>query len=440
MSKYDWSRGPAELDPHSLAKHTILREYIERYVSILTRSGAIPSLRITLIDGFAGGGEYFVRGQGAQIHDGSPLILINAVRAAVAKLDAARKKPIAVDANFVFIEKEHDAYEYLRAALPKRFEQKFLDEKVQCIRGSFEDQLEGIIKGLRSARGRKPYPIFVLDQYGYSDVPIEMIARIMSEFSHAEVFLTLAVDNISAFSRSLGGALRRLRSSLRIDTAQIEAIVGGRMAIEEIEALPEEDRNRIMSQIQCVLHEAFAKHAGAKCYTPFFITSTKSHRSYWFLHLANNARANDVVKDLHWETANHFKHHGRPGTNMLVLGVDPSKVQLSFDFGDSARTSTLNALIQELPVRLREEKYRAGVSVNDLYADLCNETPASKGILKHGIDELCAVGELKKRGADDEERRLTTGIGNSDIVQPAKMGLLFSIPHLRNPKARPRKR
>ncbi|MBK8256432.1 MAG: three-Cys-motif partner protein TcmP [Polyangiaceae bacterium] len=87
-SHYDWSNGPAEIEAHSLAKHTILREYIERYVTILMKGGGIPEQRITLIDGFAGGGEYVVKGLGGAIHDGSPPILINAVRTATAKLDA----------------------------------------------------------------------------------------------------------------------------------------------------------------------------------------------------------------------------------------------------------------------------------------------------------------------------------------------------------------
>ncbi|WP_437730886.1 three-Cys-motif partner protein TcmP [Sorangium sp. So ce1335] len=79
MAKYDWSDGPATLGAHSLAKHTILREYIERYIPILTKGGTVP-LKLMLIDGFAGGGQYVVEGQGNTLHPGSPLILINAVR------------------------------------------------------------------------------------------------------------------------------------------------------------------------------------------------------------------------------------------------------------------------------------------------------------------------------------------------------------------------
>jgi three-Cys-motif partner protein len=201
--EYDWSQGPAELAPHSLAKHTILREYVERYISILTKGGTLPNLRVTLIDGFAGGGEYVVKGEGSKIHPGSPIILINAVRSAIARINAERTKPIHVDADFIFVEKQREAFNYLEFTLAKNFEKDFLDNKVHRIHGAFEDHVWKIVNGLRSGRGKKPRAIFVLDQYGYNKIPIDMIARIMREIENAEIFLTLAVDHIAAFAGSL---------------------------------------------------------------------------------------------------------------------------------------------------------------------------------------------------------------------------------------------
>jgi three-Cys-motif partner protein len=431
-SHYDWSNGPAEIEPHSLAKHTILREYVERYVDILMRSGGIPEQRITLIDGFAGGGEYVEKGSGGKVHDGSPPILINAVRAATEKINAGRKKPVNVDADFIFVEKERSAFDYLEATLRKRFDEGFLDRKVKTIHGAFEDEVEGIVKRLKSATGRKPRPIFVLDQYGYSSIPFDLIAGLMQKFPKPEVFLTLAVDHIQAYAPSLEGARRLLRATLRVPQA-VDDFITGKRAFEEVDTLGDGDRSTIMRYIQCVLHEGFAKHAGARCYTPFFITSKGSRRSYWFLHLANDSKANDVVKELHWQVANHFQHHGRPGTGMLTLGFDPAKHtgQLSlFDFGDSARDRTVNTLIEELP-RILQEKYERGVTLKDLYGDLCNETPASMKILGTTLNELCRIGELTKEGAGGEVREPTTVMKDDDIIRPTAHRLLFSIPQLR---------
>jgi three-Cys-motif partner protein len=427
LSKYGWKDGPATLGPHSLAKHTILRDYIEEYVRILTRSGSYPCPDLMLIDGFAGGGEYVVEGQGSKIHDGSPIVLMNAVETARARLNGpGRKKPFDVNASFVFIEKKRDNWAYLKATLERRFDKKFIDEKVQLIHGSFEDEIDAILRRIQSAPKRKPRPIFVLDQYGYSAIPIDTIAKIMTSVKSAEIFLTLAVDHISQHARTAKEALGRLEGALRIDP-RLDEFISGRRDMEEAAGLSGEDRSRLMAHIQYLLHEAFAKNAGARCYTPFFITSKGSHRSYWFLHLANNSKANDVVKELHWKVSNHFEHFGREGTGMLMLGYDPSRIkpQLAFDFGDSAKARTESALVEELPAII-QARYSNGVTLKDLYDALSNETPASKTILGNAVNVLCREDEFEKKGADGEEREAATQVKDSDLIRLVKSPTLFS--------------
>jgi hypothetical protein len=58
--KYAWSVGspPPPLDPHSAAKHELVRSYVSRYVDILTSDPRHDVLNVTLVDGFAGGEEY----------------------------------------------------------------------------------------------------------------------------------------------------------------------------------------------------------------------------------------------------------------------------------------------------------------------------------------------------------------------------------------------
>lgn len=433
---YDWSHGPAVIDPHSLAKHTILREYVERYVSILTHRGNIPNLRITLVDGFAGGGEYVVKGQGDKIHPGSPLILMDAVRVATARINVGRTKPVEVDADFIFVEKDKTAFEHLKAALPRHVGKGFMERRVRLLHGSFEEHLPTIVKEIRSKPGRKSNPIFVLDQYGYTLVPVGMLRQIMGPFDKAEVFLTIAVDHLSAYAPTLEEARSRVLSAMKLPH-QAANLLAGAVDFEEVEQLEPEHRATIMRSVQQMFHETFATQSGARCYTPFFITSRGSHRSYWFLHLSHNSRANDEVKNLHWGLSNSFQHHGRPGTSMLTLGFDPSKTssQLSFNFDASARDRTVDALIQELP-RLMLDKYRGGISLKDLYANICSETPATKEILGDALNELCTVGVLDKQGSSGEARELTTKLQDKDIVSPSSSGRLFSIAELRAPTRR----
>lgn len=425
-AEYDWEIGnPAILEPHSVAKHEILRRYIEEYIQILTADPRVPDFRLTLIDGFAGGGEYVVRGS-ADLHDGSPFVLINAVRTAEALVNQRRTKPIALDTSFVFVEKKKSNFLYLEDALARRLDQK-ARSKVTTIHGAFEEHVDQIIRGLKPDRGRKPRPIFVLDQYGYSDVPVDLIARIMRELPHAEVFLTLAYGWIGAYAKGPVAQALRIQKSLHI-APHLRTFAEGSRDIDEIAELPTNDKVAAMRYIQQLLHEGFAKQAGAKCYTPFFITSRGSNRSYWFLHLANSARANDVIKDLHWGVKNHFVHYG--GAGLLMLGYDPARPvddteQRAFGFDKSAHERTVEALLEDLPRRLQEE-YPNGVSFGKLYETICNETPASKKILREPLDRLCAEGQLKKQGAEGEERAISTRIKDTDVILlPAQRAFSF---------------
>ena len=63
MSKkkpYNWSdsRKPPLLQPHSIAKHEVIEAYLERYLEVLTADPRQDALRLTIVDGFSGGGMY----------------------------------------------------------------------------------------------------------------------------------------------------------------------------------------------------------------------------------------------------------------------------------------------------------------------------------------------------------------------------------------------
>src|SRR5437016_5461354 len=80
---HKWRIGelPPEIRPHSLAKHRVIQNYLLRYVGVLTSNLKIPELRLTLVDGFAGGGVYR-DWQTNEGRDGSPLLMLNAMREA----------------------------------------------------------------------------------------------------------------------------------------------------------------------------------------------------------------------------------------------------------------------------------------------------------------------------------------------------------------------
>src|SRR3989344_3107214 len=106
-----------DMEPHTQAKHAILRKYLDAWLPILSSW----SKKVNIIDGFSGPGQY----RGGQ--DGSPIISINAVK--------EHKIPLSSKIFFLFIEKDRDRYDFLDQKL-KNFT---IPENVEysCVCGEF---------------------------------------------------------------------------------------------------------------------------------------------------------------------------------------------------------------------------------------------------------------------------------------------------------------
>ena len=110
MSKkhYDWDNGPAELKQHSVAKHELLRSYLAEYFPTLVSSPSQDELRLTIVDGFAGGGLY-LHESSSELMLGSPFICLQAAEEAEARINANRVKKVAFNVDFVFVEQNPNA-------------------------------------------------------------------------------------------------------------------------------------------------------------------------------------------------------------------------------------------------------------------------------------------------------------------------------------------
>lgn len=415
---YDgWESGERpEIAAHSLAKHRILREYVERYIHVLTARHGMERLALTLVDGFAGGGEY-TDARARVTRPGSPQILIDAVRAGEQAVNASRTKPLKIDARFVFVEKNPAVARFLLEVLRTRGDAPRDDGLIRLLVGEFESHVDAIISDIMS-RGRAHRAIFVLDQYGYTGVPVATIARIFKRLPNAEVFLTLAVGWITAYLPNAQMAAQKLGLPHEV-IAEILAAEADYFNVGDSERRPD------LLTVQRILHSGFTPEAGARFYTPFFIVSRESNRPYWFLHLANAVRANDVVKGLHWEVENHFEHFG--GAGLTMLGYDPLAdpdytSQLGFQFDNAARRRTLAALGRDLPGRIASRP--GGLSFHQLHEAVCNETPATSELLAESVRALVEAGELANQGCDGERRRPSTLPEPGDLISIPRQGRL----------------
>lgn len=412
--RYRWDlSAPPSIGAHSLAKHRILRQYLHEYVRVLTqRTPGMEVLELSIVDGFAGGGLY--RADDGSLVDGSPLIAIDALRAAEVEINQDRRKPLSVRAKFYFVDEAQDAMACLRTLLDRRVDiRRDCDgASVHTFQKQFENALPAIVSDIRGGRRTSPRAIFILDQYGYTDVPAGLLKKIFTELPRAEAFVTIAVGWIAAYLRDLDTIGKRLG----VPPERVRALAD---ALENEDSLDARDSKHhdTFFLIQRLLRDAFIAESSLY-YTPFFIVSRQSNRAYWLLHLANNATAHDVVKSLHWKNENHFQHFGKAGLDML--GFDPERetsrdtAQRSFFFfDDDAKARTRGALHSPLADLLAS----AGpLPFNDLFARVCNETPATKEIVGRSLNDLAREGAIDKRGKDGQVRAANTPIRADDVL------------------------
>jgi hypothetical protein len=282
------------------------------------------------------------------------------------------------------------------------------------------------IKGYK--RQRKPRCIFILDQYGYKDVPLNYLNQIFTAFpDSAEVLLTFSTDTI----------INYLSEDEKFKTAMKRVGLEDIFTDEQIIQYKESAQARLLIEQQ--IYEQVMVKSGAKFFTPFFIKARKSRRSYWLIHLSNHPKARDEMCKIHWKLENHFVHHGDPGLNSVGIGLDKSlnmilgysdthadqQMQDSFEFlfDDNAESRTKLALSTQIPRLLNPND---PISFGDLIIKTCNGTPANTDHYKSVIYELFKNNEVNLINANGNTARIRSHHGVSEeigILLPRQIGL-----------------
>lgn len=197
-----------EADPHTLAKHAILRGYLQAWMPILAhQSQQVGRGRreILFVDGFAGPGEY----AGGQ--EGSPVIAIKAA------LRHSHEFPTPI--RFVFIEKDQERYARLVQVLEKH-KATDLGSRNVLLPPPLLGECDSLLRELLARHERTgvefgPALIF-LDQFGYSSVSMDLVKKVL-RFPQCEVFSYLDWNWMNRFltdetkwagiSRAFGGDL-----------------------------------------------------------------------------------------------------------------------------------------------------------------------------------------------------------------------------------------
>jgi three-Cys-motif partner protein len=171
------------LDPHTRAKHAILRRYLQAWVPILTRAGYD---HVAYIDGFAGPGQY----SGGE--DGSPIIALKSALGA---------RNMNATVSFLFVDDKLDRTKELEEnigslSLPKNFSVKI--EGDRTFSAAFADFRQ-------SLGGALPPTFAFIDPFGWTGVPFSVVQYILSQPS-CETLITFSRPSrsLSLISRMVG--------------------------------------------------------------------------------------------------------------------------------------------------------------------------------------------------------------------------------------------
>jgi three-Cys-motif partner protein len=382
---YDWKIGAAlpQIGEHSFAKHRILRRYIERYIEIVTATSFQEQLSITFVDGYAGGGRY---AWGRETVPGSPLIFLEAVAAAEAKLNATRPKGFRINANYIFVDQNLAHTEFLRAeirASPFRGE---LDRSIQVWTADFNERVDDIVQAVRARSPRAGRAVFLLDQYGWSQVAFRSIRTILDQLKSAEIFLTFSVDALIDYLSERSLEMKAF-GEIDVDPALVRELI--QVKQDEQVGYRALIQNGLYSHVQLV--------TGAPFYSPFFIKSPDAHRSYWFIHLSKHREARNEIGMIHWNENNTTIHHGGAGLNALGFtpGGDIDQMTMEYLFDDHAKALSRAKLTEQLP-RLIYDAADSDVAptLEQIFGLRCNDTPVVRELLEEVLLSLRSEGEL----------------------------------------------
>lgn len=408
--RFVWCPGspPPHLEDHSRAKLDVLRRYLRAYFDKLAVDPRRDEFRLDLVDGFTGGGIFM---EGGREVSGTPLIMIEECEAARDRLNQNRVKPLLCDFKIHLVDVNPDHTAFLRRTLADRGHE--VDEERISVRTSpFEDVADDIIADVRRRQPRAGRAIFLLDQTGFSQVQLSLVARILNSLPNAEVILTFASD---ALINHLSNSPQLLKAvtPLGFTDRQVHELIQLR------------DGNRGRAFIQRLMRDHIRQNTGATYDTPFYIRPRKSRRALWFLHLSRHPTARDVMIQCHWESFNAFEHYGTGDFDMLGWDALNSGTIPLFHFGELDAVTMREQLLKAMPSELFQLIAGDSIPVDTMRAKFANRTAARFSDLDSVVLQLAQGNEIDILRQDGKirSRELTQLRGTDRIARP-RMPLL----------------
>jgi three-Cys-motif partner protein len=280
-----------KIEPHTKAKHEILRQYLGAWFAIMGRTNQ----RIIYLDGFCGPGRY------KDGEDGSPILAIKLAQNHFQKNNLHEVK-------FVFVEERKDRIEHLKTELsslpiPSTFH-------VSVDHNQFDNTLLGILDHLDTI-GAKIAPTFAfIDPFGFKGAPFKLVQRLLKN-PKTEVFVNIMADSINRFLDHPDPLIKNHIVDLFGTPQVLQILNSGNNGIFQLRAL-------YQAQLE-------------KCakYVRYFEMRDEDNRVIYYLFFATNNRLGHIkMKEAFWKVDGSTGYHFSDATNsnqLVLFEEDPSK-------------------------------------------------------------------------------------------------------------------
>lgn len=269
----------------------MLREYLKAWLPILGQTQG----RIVFLDGFAGPGEY----RGGE--EGSPIIALKAF------LDHTAKKQITAEVKFVFIEKKPDRATHLETLVRPLKRRLPTGSDVQIVCGSFDETMAAQLDHLESRDARLAPCFAMIDPFGVSDTPMDVISRILAH-PMSEIYISVMYEHINRFRR--GDEFE----------GPVSLLYGCDDWMSYVDIVDRRQRLRSLFD----LYKRQLKNAGAEQVVHFDLYDRGQHK-YSIFYASRHQRASNEMKAAIWsvDPGGGFVFRGGQA-EQLALGVEPS--------------------------------------------------------------------------------------------------------------------
>ena len=388
--QFEWNpnESPPQIEEHSKAKLAVLCSYLRAYFDRLNVNFARDEFKLDLIDGFAGGGTFR---DGGEILSGTPLIMLEESEAAKGRLNQNRTKPLHFDFKHYFVDEKAAHTDHLKKVLNEHGYQVD-SEKLIVLNNKFEDSVDDIITKIRHHQPRAGRSLFLLDQTGFSQVNLSLVARIFQKLPAAEVILTFAADSLTNF--------------LTERPAIIQAVAPLGLTEQEVCDLVQlKDGDGGRALVQRALRDKVRSVTGATYDTPFFIRPAQSRRALWFLHLSRHPTARDVMIQCHWNNLNTFEHYGSGDFEMLGWDALKSGQNLRlFHFEEFEAEEMRRKILEAMPAELFSLASEEPITIDTMRHMFANKTAARFSDLDQVVLKLYQEGEIEILNANNKLR------------------------------------